>query len=85
MARYKQLSPLGWRSWLVIYRTPRMAPGVVLGNSIVQPSNHKPYTPKQLDKAIRDLKKRKGWSEIIAVYEEGYKEVASATLTRTRP
>lgn len=73
--KYTQNSPLGWRSWLVLYRTKRMAKGVFLGHSLVQRATDKPYTIKQLKKEVAARKKWHGWSEILGVYKEGYQKV----------
>ena len=79
--RCQHASPLGYRTYLVLYRTARMAPGVFLGHNIVDTTHHSdgrprmPMTRTALKREIRNLKRREGWTKILGVWEECYRKV----------
>ena len=80
-ARIQHISPLGYRTHLVLYRTASMAPGVFLGHSIVEAANHsdgrprKPMTKTAIKREIRRLKTRDGWTKVLGVWEECYRKI----------
>lgn len=64
--------PLGYYTYLVLYRTARMAPGVFLGDRIV---DSKPLTLTALRREVRFRKKLGGWTKVLGVWEVNHRKI----------